>query len=407
MAFVTNKIKQEIKNIEIPSELHKCSKMGILKAKSEMRSGRRKTSKVLPYAATAACLAILMTLGFSYLLNNWSNKSDSQKQANQKTTTQDQNPSKIIQYNPPKDAQETESDDQRQENEQLNALENMTITKSEFSSFKYFLADVDRDKHNDVAHYATDISSCYLYPKYFLPQETDPLVKADEQAVMDQSKKVILSNHAKKDVDDLKALISKLDAKYKNYSADGSYQGLAGDYKKIADLAKNYQLPKSGIVSRSSKPSWYGLDPNEVIYSNGYGFNKKTGQNTEVVVPKGKSLESLKPTKGQYLGVIEGKINGLIDRVEDPKDVTGFQNNIKDIKLKLQEIDEAKKYTGDYPLIQSKLEQVESEFKASEANGNSAKTLKKAIQLYNQAVTDGQELYHAIQVGQGLRNTSN
>lgn len=399
MVFVTNKIKQEMKTIEIPSELHKHSKMGILQAKSEMRKSRRKTPKFLPYLATAACLAILTTIGLSLHTHTL------QKQADQKISAEDH--PKIIHYTHPKSANKVETENQGQDNQQLQALDNLTLSKPEFTNFKVFLRVIDQDKNKDVSHYDTDIASCYVYPKYFMQSETDPEIKADEISVMEQDKKVILSNHAKKDVDRLKALISKLNGKYKNYSADGSYKGLIGNYKKIADLAKNYKLPKSGIVSRSSHPSWYGLDPNEVVYTNGYQFNKKTGQNTGIVVPKGKTLQSEKPTKGQYLGVIEEKINGLAGQVEDPSDVSGFGNNRKDIHLKINEINEAEKYTGQYPLIQSELDQIKSTLHESERNGLSEQSLQKAISLYHEAVLNGQKLYHAIQVGQELRNTAN
>ena len=399
---MTNRLKQEMKSIEIPPELHKRSKMGILKAKSEMR--KRRAPKLLPYIATVACLAIITSIGFSLNSNSY------QKHSGDHIKTNEYNHPKIIKFTFPKMGNSKQNQTQVQEqqkNQWLDEIEKITITKSEYSNFKYFLNDLNKDKNLSNSNYANnDCGTIYAYSKYFEGQETDPVIKADEQSLMDQVKKVVLSNKDPKEVQTLKNLINRLDQKYQNYSANGSYQGLIGDYKKIADLARNYQLPKSGIVTRSEKPTWYELDPNEVVYKNGYMFNKKSGQNTGIVVPKGQTVQSKKPTKEQYLGVVEGKINGLIDQVQDPSNVAGFETNRKDIQVKLKEINEAKKYAADYPLIQSKLAQIELTLKQAETNGHSEQTLKKVINLYHDAVLNGQELYHAIQVGQELRNTT-
>jgi hypothetical protein len=313
------------------------------------------------------------------------------------------NTPKIIRFDTTEKAQAHVQD--QQNNEWLNGVENLTITKTEFSKFEYFLDALNKDKNKSNSYYAdNNMGTIYAYSKYFQAQETDPIKKADEQSLMDQVKKIILSNKDPKEVQAIKDLINQLDAKYKNYSPEGSYKGLSNDYKKLADLAKNYQLPKSNILPRSS--GLYDLNPNLVLYKNGYGFDKTTGQVIENVLLKGQTTIN-PPTKDQYFGVIEQKINGLIDKVEAPKDLKGFEKNINDIQLKLNEIHDAKKYTGDYPLIQSKLDLIELTLEDAEMHGHSDQSLDKAIKFYNNGVLEGQELYHAIQVGQSLRNASN
>lgn len=67
----------------------------------------------------------------------------------------------------------------------------------------------------------------------------------------------------------------------------------------------------------------YDLIPNLVLYKDGYGFDKTTGQGIVTVLLKGQTTLN-PPTKDQYFGVIEQKINGFIDKVEAPKNLKGF-----------------------------------------------------------------------------------
>jgi hypothetical protein len=230
MVFVNNKIKQEIKNIEIPSELHKRSKMGILKAKSEMRGNRRKLSKLLPYFATAACLAILIPLGLSVHLNNGVTRPNPQTTDGNAPPKQIQGSHQNIKSSKTSDkiksAKEVREEDQAKakrlgyDNPQRMALDGVADdmikgvnnTKPEYTDFKYLLKDLNGDKNKDVRNYDTDIASSYVYAKYFM--KVEPNNKADEQKLLDQATKVVESNHAPKDVQDLKDLISQLNQKY-------------------------------------------------------------------------------------------------------------------------------------------------------------------------------------------------
>lgn len=67
---MNNKIKEEMNKIQIPKALHRRSKIGILKAKSEWQGNKKRISKMLPYVAMIAIFVILIPLGFSQLNNH-------------------------------------------------------------------------------------------------------------------------------------------------------------------------------------------------------------------------------------------------------------------------------------------------------------------------------------------------
>ena len=110
---------------------------------------------------------------------------------------------------------ETGTKNKGNQNEQLIALDQIAEdmikgqnnAKPEFSSFKYLILDLNKDK-NKEANYDTDISGSYVYAKYFM--KVEPKEKVNEQKLLDQAILVIKSNHASKDVANLKALIEKL-----------------------------------------------------------------------------------------------------------------------------------------------------------------------------------------------------
>jgi hypothetical protein len=80
----------------------------------------------------------------------------------------------------------------------------------EYSDFKYFLRDTNRLKNDKDS--STFIASTYIYAKYFL--KVEPKYKADEGKLLEQATKVVKSNHAPNDVQDLKQMISQLTQKY-------------------------------------------------------------------------------------------------------------------------------------------------------------------------------------------------
>ena len=77
MVYMSNKIKQELNKIEIPKELHKRSKIGILKAKSE----KQRNNKSYNLKAIVIAASMLAFIGTFVMYNNF----------NQNNTTSNQN----------------------------------------------------------------------------------------------------------------------------------------------------------------------------------------------------------------------------------------------------------------------------------------------------------------------------
>lgn len=77
-----NKIKQEVNKIKLPSELHERSKIGVLQAKSEMKTNRKKFS--MKFIGIAAGLLVIIA---AYPLLNHFNENDTIIDANQPVIT--------------------------------------------------------------------------------------------------------------------------------------------------------------------------------------------------------------------------------------------------------------------------------------------------------------------------------
>lgn len=229
-------------------------------------------------------------------------------------------------------------------------------------------------------------------------------------------------NNTKKSVE--KAEISKGKINQKQSEAVSNKKAkpldkLRGDFREIAKIASEYELPTEGRVKKGSP--FYETQqrqPQDIVYNNGYGFFEQGALDIITVLP---GHQKQQPTKGQYLGVIMGTVADMTDDLGDPKNLIlgdtshmtqedwnkeeteAFKFNEGDIENKLKRFEEMKHYTDKYPLIKKKLDEAEATFKEAQTKGRSPQTIQEAVALYKKGVTQIKALDKAFTVGQSIK----
>ena len=198
---------------------------------------------------------------------------------------------------------------------------------------------------------------------------------------------------------------------------------LTGDYRNIAILARDYQLPKEGRISKKERPDLYKYEPDGVIiYDNLYVFQNDGRLDSRMVTKDHPAIQP--PTKGQYLGVIMAMVDDIVDELdfkglllnpgalsqEEKREQyfkdwnTQTDGKPADLAHKYKRLNEIIPYAQGYPIILAKLKDIQATFEQAEQYGKSKDTIEKALDLYHQGCEKAKKLSEAFAVGRELKN---
>lgn len=212
---------------------------------------------------------------------------------------------------------------------------------------------------------------------------------------------------------------SKQKTKKENQSA---LEKLTGDYRRIAIIARDYQLPKEGRISKKERPDLYKYEPDGVIiYDNLYVFQNDGRLDSRIATKDHSAIQP--PTKGQYLGVIMAMVDDIVDELdfkglllnpgilsqEEKREQyfkdwnTQIDGKPADLAHKYKRLNELIRYAQGYPIILTKLKDIQATFEQAEQYGKSKDTIEKALELYHQGCEKAKKLSEAFAIGRELK----
>lgn len=162
-------------------------------------------------------VVLIIVIGSGYGLAQWSLaksnskvvKSDNQKSPVLKEEKSDDLKNPVL----TEERVKKEKKEKGYKNQQIYALDNLAITKPEFSSFPNFVDQMEKNFSQDYDH-SSWIAASYAYAKYFMERVKDEGMKDDAHKIMEQTKKVIINGKDQRDLNDLFYLYVTLDKKY-------------------------------------------------------------------------------------------------------------------------------------------------------------------------------------------------